>query len=154
MKKVLVDINVFMDVLQAREGVESSLRVLSTLREKDEYCGFVSALTVPILYYFESREYSEQEARENVKKVLRKFTIVDLTSELIQKAFEEESIPDFEDCIQYHSAKAVSCNAIITRNTKDFRKIELDIYTPEEFLEAKRSENNKEDRNQRRNEGA
>ena len=87
-----------------------------------------------LLYYFESREHSEQEARENVKKVLRKFTIVDLAGELIQKAFDEEDIPDFEDCIQYHSAKRASCNAIITRNTKDFQKVELDIYTPEEFL--------------------
>jgi len=139
LKKVLVDINVFMDVLQAREGVESSLRVLSSLREKDEYCGFVSALTVPILYYFESREYNDQEARENVKKILRKFTIVDLTSELIQKAFEEESIPDFEDCIQYHSAKTASCSAIITRNTKDFQEVELNIYTPEEFQELDRT---------------
>ena len=36
MKKVLVDINVFMDVLQAREGVRSSLQALSVLREEDK----------------------------------------------------------------------------------------------------------------------
>jgi len=70
---------------------------------------------------------------------LRKFSIIDLTTGLIQKAFDEENIPDFEDCIQYHSAKAASCNAIITRNTKDFRKVELDIYTPEAFLSIIRS---------------
>ena len=139
MKKVLVDINVFMDVLQAREGVRSSLQALSVLREEDKYCGFVSALTVPILYYFESREHSDLEARVSVRKILRKFTIIDLTTGLIQKAFDEENIPDFEDCIQYHSAKAASCNTIITRNTKDFRKVELDIYTPEEFLSIIRS---------------
>ena len=52
MNKVLVDINVFMAVLQAREGVKSSLQVLSVLREEDKYCGFISALTVPILYYY------------------------------------------------------------------------------------------------------
>ena len=84
MKKVLVDINVFMDVLQAREGVRSSLQTLSVLRE--EYCGFVSALTVPILYYFESREHNDLEARVSVQKILRKFTIIDLTTGLIQKA--------------------------------------------------------------------
>ena len=138
MKKVLVDINVFMDVLQAREGVRNSLQVLSVLREEDKYCGFVSALTVPILYYFESRKHSDLKARVNVRKILRKFTIVDLTTELIQKAFDEENIPDFEDCIQYHSAKTALCNAIITRNTKDFRRVELDIYMPEKFLSTVR----------------
>ena len=91
MKKVLVDINVFMDVLQAREGVRSSLQALSVLREEDKYYGFVSALTVPILYYFESREHSDLEARVSVRKILRKFTIIDLTTGLIQKAFDEEN---------------------------------------------------------------
>jgi len=139
MKKILVDINVFMDVLQAREGVRSSLQTLSVLREEYEYCGFVFALTIPILYYFESREHNDLEARVSVQKILRKISIIDLTTGLIQKAFDEENIPDFEDCIQYHSAKTASCNAIITRNTKDFRKVELDIYTPEEFLSMIRS---------------
>ncbi len=53
---------------------------------------------------------------------------------VLRAAFREEKLPDFEDCIQYHSAKAVQCEAIITRNTKDFGKVELKIYTPEEFL--------------------
>ncbi len=134
MKKVLVDINVFMDILQARDGMRSSLQTLSVLREQDDYFGVVSALTIPILYYFESREHSDPEARANVREILKNFTIIDLTAELILISFDEESIPDFEDCIQYRSAKVALCSAIITRNTKDFRKIELNVYTPEEFL--------------------
>jgi predicted nucleic acid-binding protein len=140
MKKVLVDVNIFMDVLQAREGTRSSSWTLSILSEQDEYCGFVSALTIPILHHFESRKYSDLEARMSVREILIGFTVVDLTDELIQRAFDEDSISDFEDCIQYHSAKAALCNAIITRNTRDFRKVELNIYTPEEFLSTARSD--------------
>jgi hypothetical protein len=67
------------------------------LREQDKYCGFISALiAAPILYYFESREHSDLEARVNVRKILRKFTIIDLTTDLIQKAFDEKNIPDFD----------------------------------------------------------
>jgi predicted nucleic acid-binding protein len=140
MKRVLVDVNVFMDVLQARNGIRSSSWALSILREQNGYCGFVSALTVPILHYFESRRYSDSEARVNIQEILENFTIVDLTTELIQRSFSEESIPDFEDCIQYHSARVVLCDAIITRNTKDFREVELSIYTPEQFLSTVRSD--------------
>lgn len=114
--------------------MESSLGTLSVLRKQDKYQGFASALTVPILCYFESRRRSDLEARINVRKVLRNLTIIDLTDELIQKAFDEENIPDFEDCIQYHSAKAALCSLIITRNTRDFQKTTIDICTPEEFL--------------------
>lgn len=139
MKRVLVDVNVFMDVLQAREGIRSSSWTLSILSEQDKYCGFASALTIPILHYFESRRYGDSKARMNVRETLMGFTVVDLTDELIQRAFDEDSISDFEDCIQYHSAKSALCNAIITRNTRDFRNIELDVYTPEEFLSTVRS---------------
>ena len=140
MKRVLVDVNVFMDVLQARNGIKSSSWTLSILRERNQYCGFVSALTIPILHYFESRRYSDSEARANIQEILENFTIIDLTTELIRRSFAEESIPDFEDCIQYHSAKVALCDAIITRNTKDFREVELSIYTPEQFLSTVRSD--------------
>ena len=38
------------------------------------------------------------------------------------------------DVIQCISAKTVFCDAIITRNVKDFRKAEIEVYTPEDFL--------------------
>jgi len=134
--RVLVDVNVFMDVLQARKGVYSSLGTISLLRRQDEHQGYVSALTVPILHYLECRDYGDQEARRHVQKITKGFVLVDLTEQLIREAFDEEKIPDFEDCIQYRSATTVDCQAIVTRNTKDFGKIELDVYTPEGFLEA------------------
>ena len=132
--KVLIDVNIFMDILQARAGVRGSLKLLMRLKKGEEYQGFISALTVPILYYLESRNYSDQEARANVRKLLEGFTIVDLTDGLIQMAFGEQAVPDFEDCIQYHSAKAAGCQVIITRNTKDFHKIELNVHTPEDYF--------------------
>jgi len=132
--KVLIDVNIFMDVLQAREGVRGSLKALSVLKVHREHQGFVAALTVPILYYLESQTHSDREARVNVQKILQGVTIVDLTAGLIRLAFDEKRIPDFEDCIQYYSAKAVTCQVIITRNKKDFKNIELGVNTPEEFL--------------------
>ena len=43
---------------------------------------------------------------------------------------------DIEDLIQFYKAKSSNCDAIITRNIKDFKKIstEIKIQTPEEFL--------------------
>lgn len=134
--RVLVDVNIFMDVLQARRDLRSSLETISLLRRRDEHQGYLSALTVPILYYLELRDYADQEARRHIRKIIEGFRIIDLNERLIQASFTENKIPDFEDCIQYHSAKAARCQAIITRNTKDFKKIELDVYTPEHFLEV------------------
>ena len=133
-KKVLVDVNVLMDVIQSREGFASSLKLLTILRKQENYIGFISALTVPILYYFESRKYSDIKTRSNIQALIKNLTIISWTDVLIQKAFDDITIPDFEDCIQYISAKTVFCDAIITRNVKDFRKAEIEVYTPEDFL--------------------
>jgi predicted nucleic acid-binding protein len=132
--KVLVDVNVFMDVFQVRDGAESSSEALSIVEEQDKRNNFVSALTIPILYYLLSQKIGGFSARQKIKELLDNYTIVELTGELIKKAIDDEKMSDFEDCIQYLSAKTNFCDAIITRNVKDFKKADINVYTPEDFL--------------------
>ncbi len=40
----------------------------------------------------------------------------------------------FEDAIHYHSALESGCQAIITRNIRDFRDAGLPVLNPEDFL--------------------
>lgn len=58
-----------------------------------------------------------------------------MTSEIVKAAFEEDRIQDFEDAIQFHSAKD-RVDVFITRNKKDYEKVkkEIEVLTPEEFL--------------------
>ena len=45
---------------------------------------------------------------------------------------------DFEDAIQYEIAKENQQEIIITRNTKDFRKSDVPVFTPEEYLKLQK----------------
>ena len=40
---------------------------------------------------------------------------------------------DFEDALQYFSAKAIGVDCIVTRNVKDFPFSELQVLTPKDF---------------------
>ncbi len=40
---------------------------------------------------------------------------------------------NFEDALQYYSAKSVKADYIITRNTKDFTYSDIKVLTPREF---------------------
>lgn len=40
---------------------------------------------------------------------------------------------DFEDALQYYSAKSVKADYIITRNTNDFTYSDIKVLTPREF---------------------
>ena len=41
---------------------------------------------------------------------------------------------DFEDCLLAVCAKSNRCDAIVTRNKKDFQSFDMTVITPEELL--------------------
>jgi predicted nucleic acid-binding protein len=131
--KLLVDVNVYIDVLTKRTGWEGSLRVLSLVRSSAEVEGWTSALTVPLLYFFRLRVADERQARADAQAAVEGCHLVPLTPEIIHKALTSE-LPDFEDNIQLASAEAISADHLITRNKRHFQPAQLSILTPEEWL--------------------
>ncbi|MBS7251307.1 MAG: PIN domain-containing protein [Candidatus Freyarchaeota archaeon] len=133
--KAFLDVNVFVDVLERREGWKASIAMVRLVRA-GRIQGYISALTPPILYFLRARISSEEEAKEDAKRVIEGFRIVPLSEEIISLSFDEKRMGDFEDSIQFYSAKP-SSEVLITRNKKDFRAVEneIEVLTPEEFLE-------------------
>jgi len=121
--KVFVDVNVFMDFLERRAGWKASLALIQLVR-MNKIEGYISALTVPILYFLRARIFSRKKAKEDTRRIIAGFKIVPLSEDLIVKSFEEEKIKDFEDSIQFHSAK-ISSEALITRNKRDFEAVKF-----------------------------
>jgi len=133
--RIFVDVNVFMDVLTRRRGWKASLVLLQLVR-MGKIEGYISALTVPVIYFLRARIFNEEKAREDTRKIVAGFKIVPLSGDLIAKSLEEKRIKDFEDSIQFHSAR-ISSEIFVTRNIKDFKGVrdEIELLTPEEFLE-------------------
>ena len=130
--KVHIDINVFMDVLTQRAGWLESVAAIKSLKPRG-ISGFTSALTMAIIYFQRLRKLGETQARADAKFVTRDFEIIPLTRSIIFEAFDSP-LPDFEDNIQFYSAKAMQVDYIITRNKKHFVQQEIPVVTPEEFL--------------------
>ena len=131
--KILVDVNVFIDVMTKRANWEGSLRILNLVRRSPEVEGWTSALTVPLLYFFRLRVADERQARADAQASVRGFRLVPLNEELVSKALAS-ALPDFEDNIQLASAEAISADHVITRNKKHFQPAQISILTPEEWL--------------------
>jgi hypothetical protein len=85
--KALVDINLFEDVFRKRTGWRASEAVILAVR-RGKVIGYISALTVPILYFFRSHSHSETEARRLTKTITRKFRVVALTNSILKDAIE------------------------------------------------------------------
>lgn len=131
--KILVDVNVFIDVMTKRANWEGSLRILNLVRRSPEVEGWTSAPTIPLLYFFRLRVTDERQARADAQASVRGFRLVPLNEELISNALTS-ALRDFEDNIQLASAEVISADHVIARNKKHFQPVQISVLTPEECL--------------------
>lgn len=130
--KVLIDINVFMDVLTKRAGWFESFTTIDALKPQG-ITGYVSALTIAVLQFLRLKKIGEMQARTEVKAITQDFEIIPLTRPIIFEALDSP-LPEFEDNIQFYSAKTIQVDYIITRNKKHFVQQEIPVLTSDEFL--------------------
>ncbi len=135
MSRVLIDVNIILDVVLNRAGhVASSASVLRHLREK-KIGIFVASITVTTLYYvtrkFKGRDFAEQA----VGLTLDQFEIIPVGRQTLRTAWELHR-NDFEDAVQASAAKDYGLDIVVTRDGKGFRDSGLRVYSPEEFLKA------------------
>jgi predicted nucleic acid-binding protein len=131
--RVLIDTNVIIDALQSRKGFKEDADFV--MLQSYEYEGFLAATCVTDIYYIQRRFYHDQEkAKNNLTKILKLYSIIDITESDCQNALRSD-IPDYEDAVLVESASRNNIDCIVTRNTKDFKNSRIPVYTPVEFLE-------------------
>ena len=134
MAELFVDANLFLDVMRLRSGWQESAKILDIVKS-GKSPGFVSSLTVTTLFYELRKNLPRERVLEELRKALSGFLIADLSRGDLSTILSDKGLRDFEDRVQFYSAKKVS-NIIVTRNTRDFREAskEIEVLTPEEFL--------------------
>lgn len=130
---VFLDTNVVLDFILKREGFAKEAAILFDLGEREKIELSLSSLSVNNIDYVVSKIASKKESREIIIKLLSLVAILPVKRSTIEKAAMSE-FKDFEDAIQNYCAKEAGLSHIITRNTKDYKKSDLSIQTPKEFL--------------------
>jgi len=133
--KLFLDTNVMLDLLGEREPFYISAAKIATLADKRKLKIIVSALSFATVSYF----LTKYEGLKKTKDKLRKFKIISGICELDELIIEKglnSDFPDFENSLQYFSALRTECDIIITRNGKDFKKSQIPVMTPIEFINS------------------
>lgn len=133
--KLFIDTNVMLDLLGEREHFYDSIAKIATIADKGKVKLIVSALSYSTVFYL----LSKFEDNEVVKEKLRKFKVISETSDLTDRIIDKglsSKFSDFEDALQYHCALKMDCNILITRNEKDFKKSDIPVMTPDEYLKS------------------
>ena len=134
--RIMIDTNIFLDVLLDRDGLADSSAEFLRLCENHVCTGVITASCITDIFYIVRRQtHSTDAAYLAVGKILDIASVCDVTGADILLAFEKHS-HDFEDCLLSTCAISNSCDAIVTRNKTDFADFSVPCYTPEEWLKT------------------
>ena len=135
MEKVFVDTDVVLDLLSARQPHYNSAAELFSLADKGSIKLFVSSLSFANVNYILSKQFASDQARKKLLNFKTLVSILPVNDKIIELALGSD-FKDFEDAIQYFTAIEGSLTTLLTRNLKDFKKAEIGVFTPEQFLKT------------------
>lgn len=131
---LLIDTNVILNMVFKRCGFDDAVILFRKIKESNNNA-FVTASTVTDLFYIIRKEMHDTDktyaVMENIFKLVG---VLAVTEEDIQLAFEQKW-KDFEDCVQYTTAKNNRMDYIVTANQKDYEDSTLVVVSPKECME-------------------
>jgi predicted nucleic acid-binding protein len=131
--RVLIDLNLILDVLQKREPFyAASARVLACA-EMGVVEGIVAAHTLTTLFYLVARDQSAARARIALTELLQFLAVASVGHATIEQAL---NLPysDFEDAVQMMAAVQADAQYLVTRNVRDYKAGPLPALQPVELL--------------------
>ncbi|MHC0447201.1 type II toxin-antitoxin system VapC family toxin [Flavobacterium sp. 3-218] len=134
MKNVFIDTNILMDIFANRQPfVHNSLKIY-TLGVDKKIQLFSTSNTIITLHYLLKRLIPEEKIRMALDEIIQNIEIIPVDATIIKKSLKSNH-KDFEDAIQIVSAQSIhNMDCIVTRDLKDFKFSEINVFTPDEFL--------------------
>ena len=143
--RALIDTCVVVDVLQNRKPFAADAQQIFLAAANKQIQAYVTAKSMTDLYYLTHRlTHSDQETRQILTKLLYLFDVLDTTGVDCRQALVSD-MSDYEDAVMAATAIRSEMDCIVTRNTKDYAKAKLTVYSPQELIRQLAAENEAQD---------
>lgn len=133
MSRVLVDLDVVLDVLFQREPHYKEAAVVFRRIESGDLVGYVAAHSVTTLYYLAAKRLGRTKSRSLMVDVLELFEVVPVDGDGLRHALGL-GWKDFEDAVQAVCAETAAVDCLVTRDKKGFRAATMRVLTPGELV--------------------
>ena len=129
MKRLLLDLNVFLDVILDRPpGADVAARLWAAI-ERGQGHGMVPAHGVTTIFYLVEKARGLAFARDGVARLIRVFNVASVDDEVVRRALAL-AWPDFEDAVCAAAAEASGCDALVTRDPDGYPNAPLPVIDP------------------------
>jgi predicted nucleic acid-binding protein len=131
--RVVIDLNVILDVIQERQGFYTSSGAVLQLVVEDKVQAVLPGHLLTILYFITVKHSSKNQANTLLDWMLKYFEVgIESKAPFIRA--QSMQFSDFEDAVVTSVAEEEQCRCIVTRNVKDFKRSSVQTLIPEEFL--------------------
>lgn len=134
MKNIFIDTNILVDIFANRTPfIKNSLKIYNFGIQK-KIALYTSSNTISTIHYILKKSISEEKTRIAIEHILTHITIIPVDITILRKSLKSNH-KDFEDAVQIISAQSIiDMNCIVTRDLKDYKHAEIDVMTPDDFL--------------------
>jgi len=131
--KLLVDTNVVLDVVLAREPWAEPAATLLSAIEEGRAAGYIAGHAVTTVHYIVARAAGRGAAADAVADLLHVLSVVPIGADDFRDALTIAT-PDYEDAVQVIAALRIGADYIATRDARDFRRARVPARSPSQLL--------------------
>ncbi len=137
MDKILIDTDVILDFFFDRQPFSESATTIISWSENKKIEGFITPVICSNVYYLLRQTAKHEKVIEKLAQLLTIVDVIQMDRQVIKSALTSD-FNDFEDALQNFAAiQQGDINVILTRNIKDFKKSEIGVMTPENYINTK-----------------
>jgi predicted nucleic acid-binding protein len=134
-KKVFIDSDIILDLLCKRKPFYESAATILTLGDQGKIELVTTSLVFANVFYILRKILGIEKAKELLRKLRIIIRVVSVNEKSVDLALNSRFV-DFEDGLQYFTARENEIPIIITRNIKDYKETDLIIQTPEQYIKS------------------
>lgn len=130
--RIFLDTNIIIDYIGHRIHFLAAANLMD-LGYRGEVELYITNLTLANTFYILRKDLGLEATKNHLQQLCGFIHIAPSTQKETEQAFQTPN-PDFEDALQYFSAKAIHADVIITRNEKHFNYSEIPVMDAEGYL--------------------
>ena len=123
------------DLLAKREPFYETATRLFSLVDTGKCIAVVAGISFSTTAYLLERRLSYEDLSQMLRQFASIVEIAAIDERTVRKSLSTTSrFHDIEDAMQHYAAVQSGCDALITRNVKDFACSDIPVFLPDDFL--------------------
>lgn len=141
--KIFLDTNVFLDYFEKRGQYGAVSKIFDAVEDGHFEAVISTGCAYTLCYLIRMglkrsgvyRPEQTERLRDIMNGVLDLVSVQDLDHDEISSAINNPQFDDLEDSLQHQCAVVHNCDVLITVNTRDFNCDDIQVLSPDSFLE-------------------